>query len=65
MNDNLTNKTSWNIPVPKALDDAVEEVVKHESYSSKSEFVRSAVRFQLKKLGYSQPKFAYSAKEVL
>ena len=34
----------WNIPVPKALDEAVEKAVKTDMYVSKSDLVRDAVR---------------------
>ena len=44
----------WNIPVPKLLDDALEEAVRSYSYSSKSELVRDAVRRMLVELGSLQ-----------
>jgi len=45
-------KIKWSIPVPKALDEAVELVVKKGTYASKSEFVRDAVKRLLKELGF-------------
>ena len=41
----------WNIPVPKALDEAVERAVKSDMHVSKSDFVRDAVRRLLGQLG--------------
>ena len=43
-------KVNWNIPVPKPLDEAVEEVVNTDMHASKSEFVRDAVRKELERL---------------
>jgi Arc/MetJ-type ribon-helix-helix transcriptional regulator len=49
-------KTNWNIPVPRTLDDALEQAVALDSHSSKSEFVRDAVRRKLEEMGFkSQP----------
>jgi len=42
---------NWNIPVPKLLDDALEEAVRNQTYVSKSDFVRDAVRRRLEELG--------------
>jgi len=42
--------TYWNIPVSKALDDAVEEAVRRDMYVSKSDLVRDAVRRLLREL---------------
>lgn len=41
----------WNIPVPRALDEAVEKAVKIDLHISKSDLVRDAVRRLLKELG--------------
>jgi len=41
------NKTHWNIPVSLMLDQAVEYAVERDSHSSKSEYVRDAVRRML------------------
>jgi Arc/MetJ-type ribon-helix-helix transcriptional regulator len=45
-------KTNWNIPVSKTLDEALEQAVNRDSHSSKSEFVRDAVRRKLEELGF-------------
>jgi Arc/MetJ-type ribon-helix-helix transcriptional regulator len=44
------NKTNWNIPVSKTLDEAVEEAVRRDSHSTKSDFVRDATRRLLEKM---------------
>jgi Arc/MetJ-type ribon-helix-helix transcriptional regulator len=49
----LKTHVNWNIPVPKALDVALEVAVKEQVYSTKCELVREAVRRRLKELGYS------------
>jgi Arc/MetJ-type ribon-helix-helix transcriptional regulator len=41
----------WNIPVPKALDKAVEDAVCYDSHVSKSDLIREAVREKLEKMG--------------
>lgn len=41
----------WNIPVTRALNEAVEEAVKLDMHVSKSDFVRDAVRRLLHELG--------------
>ena len=46
-------KTNWNIPVPRTLDDALEQAVTLDSHSSKSEFVRDAVRRRLEEMGFN------------
>jgi len=50
-------KTNWNIPVPKTLDDALEKAVTLDSHSSKSEFVRDAVRRRLEEMGFNPQVF--------
>jgi len=50
-------KTNWNIPVKKTLDDALEKAVNFDSHSSKSEFVRDAVRRRLEEMGYNPQVF--------
>ena len=49
---NHTSPVVWNIPVPKALDDALEEAVEKDTHSTKSDFVRDAVRHKLEELGF-------------
>jgi len=46
----------WNIPVPKALDQAVEEAVKRDMHVSKSDLVRDAVRRLLREIGITEVK---------
>jgi Arc/MetJ-type ribon-helix-helix transcriptional regulator len=43
---------SWNIPVPPALDDALELAVKRDMHVSKSDYVREAVREKLAREGF-------------
>ncbi|MGA2523648.1 MAG: hypothetical protein ABSF65_05790 [Candidatus Bathyarchaeia archaeon] len=50
-------KRSWNIPVSKTLDDALEQAVNLDSHSSKSEFVRDAVRRRLESMGFNPQVF--------
>lgn len=51
-------KTNWNIPVSKVLDDALEKALNFDSHSSKSEFVRDAVRRRLEEMGFKAKPFA-------
>jgi len=46
----MEKKIFWNIPVPKPMDDAVEEAVSKDMHASKSEFVRDAVRKELERI---------------
>ena len=41
----------WNVPVPKSLDEAVENAVIYDSHVSKSDLIREAVREKLQKMG--------------
>ena len=50
-------RRNWNIPVPKTLDDALEHAVAQDSHSSKSEFVRDAVRRRLEEMGFNPQVF--------
>jgi Arc/MetJ-type ribon-helix-helix transcriptional regulator len=50
-------KKNWNIPVPKTLDDALEQAVTRDSHSSKAEFVRDAVRRRLEDMGFNPQVF--------
>jgi Arc/MetJ-type ribon-helix-helix transcriptional regulator len=45
-------RTNWSIPVSRTLDDALEQAVNLDSHSSKSEFVRDAVRRRLEEMGF-------------
>jgi hypothetical protein len=49
--------TSWNIPVPRVLDEALEEAVKRATHSTKSDFVRDAVRRRLEDMGFKANPF--------
>lgn len=42
----------WNIPVPVFLDEALEEAVRRDTHSTKSDFVRDAVRRRLEEMGF-------------
>jgi Arc/MetJ-type ribon-helix-helix transcriptional regulator len=57
-------KTNWCIPVPKTLDDALETAVTLDSHSSKSEFVRDAVRRRLEEMGFKPQVFENKSQEV-
>jgi len=46
--------TKWCIPVPRTLDEAVEQAVKLDMHISKSDLVRDAVRRLLKELGIQE-----------
>ena len=46
--------TYWNIPVTRALDEAVEKAVKADMHVSKSDLVRDAVRRLLLQLGIEE-----------
>ena len=48
----MSNRVNWNIPVPKVLDDALEEAVRRDTHSTKSDFVRDAVRRRLEEMGF-------------
>jgi len=42
----------WTLLVPKTLDEAVENAVKHDMHISKSELIREAVKEKLEKMGF-------------
>ena len=50
-------KVNWNIPVPKTLDDALEKAVEMDTHSTKSDFVRDAVRRRLEEMGFKPQVF--------
>jgi Arc/MetJ-type ribon-helix-helix transcriptional regulator len=57
-------KTNWNIPVPRILDDALEEAVVKDTHSTKSDFVRDAVRHKLEEIGFKpEPVFGKKLQE--
>jgi Arc/MetJ-type ribon-helix-helix transcriptional regulator len=47
----------WQIPVPKVLDDAVTKAIQLDMHSTRSDFVRDAVREKLAKMGYEDKPF--------
>jgi Arc/MetJ-type ribon-helix-helix transcriptional regulator len=53
----MSNRVNWNIPVPKVLDDALEEAVRKDTHSTKSDFVRDAVRRRLEEMGFNPQVF--------
>ena len=56
------NKTNWNIPVPVALDDALEKAVQLDTHSTKSDFVRDVVRRRLEEMGFKPRIFEQNVK---
>jgi Arc/MetJ-type ribon-helix-helix transcriptional regulator len=57
----MSKRVNWNIPVPKVLDDALEQAVTLDSHSSKSEFVRDSVRRRLETMGFNLQVFEQKA----
>jgi len=53
----MSKKINWNIPVPRALDEALEQAVNSDSHASKSEFVRDCVRRKLEDMGFESRPF--------
>jgi hypothetical protein len=51
------DKRNWNIPVTPTLDDALEEAVRLDTHSTKSDFVRDAVRRRLEEMGFKARPF--------
>ncbi len=49
--------TRWNIPVSTSLDQALEEAVRLDTHSTKSDLVRDAVRRRLEDMGYKAKPF--------
>lgn len=49
--------TYWNIPVPKTLNEVVERAIQLDTHSTKSDFVRDAVREKLVSMGYKNEPF--------
>jgi len=44
--------TYWNVPVPKALDEALETAIAQDWHRTKTEFIREVVRRELERLGF-------------
>ena len=57
LSKNRQKNTNWNIPVPKVLDEALEEAVRLDTHSTKSDFVRDAVRRRLEEMGFKATPF--------
>ena len=51
------DKRTWNIPVTPTLDDALEKAVRLDTHSTKSDFVRDAVRRKLEEMGFKAQPF--------
>jgi len=51
------SKTRWNIPVPKVLNEAVERAIQLDTHSTKSDFIRDAVRQKLEAMGFKSEPF--------
>jgi Arc/MetJ-type ribon-helix-helix transcriptional regulator len=49
--------TKWSIPVPRTLDEALEKAVRLDTHSTKSDFVRDAVRRKLEEMGFKAQPF--------
>ncbi len=48
MNENNTKRILWSIRVPKHLNDSLDRYIDEDSFQTKSEFVRTAVRDRLR-----------------
>lgn len=44
----MSKTLKWSVPVPKHLDQQLEEYIKKDTFKTKSEFIRTAVRDRLK-----------------
>jgi len=44
--------TYWNVPVPKPLDEALEEAIQRDWHRTKAEFIRDLVRHALENMGF-------------
>jgi Arc/MetJ-type ribon-helix-helix transcriptional regulator len=53
----MPRRVEWCVPVTKTLDEALEKAVSEETHSSKSEFVRDAVRRRLEEMGFNPQVF--------
>lgn len=61
-NTNKKPRIQWCTPVNQTLDSALEQAVKQDSHSSKSEFIRDSVRRRLEDLGYKPKIFGNQKK---
>jgi Arc/MetJ-type ribon-helix-helix transcriptional regulator len=51
------NSTCWSVPVTRTLDDALEQAVRIDTHSTKSDFIRDAVRRRLEEMGFKPRPF--------
>ena len=54
----MSKKINWNIPVPRTLDEALKQAVEKHTHSTKSDFVRDAVRRRLEEMGFKPQVFS-------
>lgn len=52
MSKNGKPRIKWSIPAPILLDEALEKAVRLDTHSTKSDFVRDAVRRRLEEMGF-------------
>ena len=57
-------KTKWIVTVTASSNKAVEQAILRDSHSTKSEFVRDAVRRRLEEMGYNPQVFRKKPIEV-
>ncbi len=43
--------TYWNVPVPRSLNEALEQALEIDTHISKADFIRDAVRRELERMG--------------
>ena len=58
------DKRCWNIPVPKALDEALEEAVELGMHSTKADLVRDAVRRTILEMEFKAKSFHRGGENV-
>jgi hypothetical protein len=63
--DNVQEITYWNIPVPKMLNEALEDAIKCDWHRTKTEFIRELVRQELIARGYRPPRASLENSEVI
>ena len=57
--------TYWNIPVPKMLNEALEDAIKCNWHRTKTEFIRELVRQELLARGYRPPRLSVENDEAI
>ena len=50
-------RTTWNVPVSRVLDEALEKAVELDTHSAKADFIRDAVRRRLEDVGFKAQPF--------